>query len=148
MSRPRVEETREDMEKNPPKAFRVPHVNFSHVRTAEVHCTPLLGHTRRCMRQEFKLSAYQQRGNLMLREETNFFSFASWCTSTGVILHLIFGTMVLSGTLFVCGKEAVMIGARLLLSTLACRAILTYEIRGLRGTVTSEIAAGPPPSRP
>ena len=66
------------------------------------------------------------------KPETNLPLFISWLTSTVVILHVIYGTAILSSTLFVSALDALGVIGQFLGSTLVCRAILTYELRGMR----------------
>jgi hypothetical protein len=93
---------------------------------------------RRLLRQEFSLSSSHDRGELSAKPETNFFLFISWFTSTGIILHIIYGTLILSSTLFISARDALGVVGQFLGSTLVCRAILTYELRGIRMVVTAK----------
>ena len=98
---------------------------FSRLR-AELH---------RRLRMEFQVSSSQPRATLGLRVESNWFLFISWFTSTGIVLHIILGTLVLGSTLFISALDADQVVAQFLASTLVCRAILTYELRGMRRVV-------------
>lgn len=88
--------------------------------------------------EEFRPSALQQRAVMRMRKESNLFILASWVTSTLTILHIIFGTLVLGSTLFISPGDATTVVAQYLASTLVCRAIVSFEMRGIRKTVVSE----------
>ncbi|RYC62417.1 hypothetical protein CHU98_g3790 [Xylaria longipes] len=81
--------------------------------------------------QEFKLSGHQPVAVLRLRKEMPVFFLFSWITSTGTIVHIIYGTMLFSGTLFVGAQDAVLVVLRYFLSTVLCRIILMMEISGM-----------------
>lgn len=64
--------------------------------------------------------------------ETKTFLVLSWWQSTITILHILFGTLVFSGMLFVGTKDALMIVGRYIAGVAICRVILMYELAGLR----------------
>lgn len=72
------------------------------------------------------------RVSIKTRTETRRFLFCSWWESTFTILHLIFGTLVFSGTLFVGTKDATGILGRYIAGVAVCRVVLIYELAGLR----------------
>ncbi|KAI1733655.1 hypothetical protein F4680DRAFT_454718 [Xylaria scruposa] len=82
--------------------------------------------------QEFKLSGHQSVAELRLRKETTWFLLFSWITSTGTIVHIIYGTIIFSGTLFIGTQDALLVVFRYFLSTVICRIILMMEISGMR----------------
>ncbi|KAI0547950.1 hypothetical protein F4679DRAFT_586060 [Xylaria curta] len=82
--------------------------------------------------QEFKLSGHQSVVELRLRKEMTLFFLFSWITSTGTIVHIIYGTIIFSGTLFIGTQDALLIVFRYFLSTVICRIILMMEISGMR----------------
>jgi hypothetical protein len=88
--------------------------------------------------QEWMLSAVQPQATLQLKPEELLFIFISWLVSTGIILHIVFGTLVLAGTLFITPQDALCVVARYLASTILCKTVLMYEIVGMRETVTVE----------
>lgn len=98
---------------------------FSHVSVSK--------HTR----EEFRLSASQKPMVMALRKESYIFLFASWLTSTFVIVHIMFGTLVLGSSLFISPPDAARVVGQYLVSTLVCRAIVSFEMRGIRQTVIS-----------
>ncbi|GAW21897.1 hypothetical protein ANO14919_114230 [Xylariales sp. No.14919] len=84
------------------------------------------------VRQEFKLSGHQPVTVLRIRKEMLMFYLFSWITSTGTIVHIIYGTLIFSGTLFVGTQDAILVAFRYFLSTVVCRIILMMEISGMR----------------
>lgn len=66
------------------------------------------------------------------RKETITFLVSAWLESTFTILHLVFGTLVFSGTLFVGTKDALRIVGRYIAGVAVCRIVLMYELAGLR----------------
>ncbi|RWA10268.1 hypothetical protein EKO27_g4817 [Xylaria grammica] len=84
------------------------------------------------VRQEFKLSGHQPITILRIRKEMLMFYLFSWITSTGTIVHIIYGTLIFSGTLFVGTQDAILVVFRYFLSTVVCRVILMMEISGMR----------------
>ncbi|KAH7020816.1 uncharacterized protein B0I36DRAFT_367301 [Microdochium trichocladiopsis] len=51
--------------------------------------------------------------------------------SLGTILHVIYGTLVMSSTMFINTADAIVLAARYLVSTIACRAVMAFEIGGM-----------------
>jgi hypothetical protein len=74
---------------------------------------------------EMQLSSSQPQATLVDRPESMPFQFFSWITSTAIVLSLVFGTLTLSGTLFVSPKDALGVFGRYFASGLVARAILT-----------------------
>ncbi|KAF5531929.1 hypothetical protein FNAPI_13084 [Fusarium napiforme] len=79
-------------------------------------------------------------------KETKTFLVLSWWQSTITILHILFGTLVFSGMLFVGTKDALMIVGRYIAGVAICRVILMYELAGLRQSCV-EIDGEPPQTR-
>jgi hypothetical protein len=90
----------------------------------------------RVIRDEFKLSSNQPKATLDLTDETLWFLGVSWFTAFGTVVHIIFGTLVFSSILFITTLDAVRVVFQLLGSTCVCRAILMYELSGMRQAVT------------
>ncbi|KAB8226089.1 hypothetical protein BDV33DRAFT_186886 [Aspergillus novoparasiticus] len=65
-------------------------------------------------------------------EESYLFLLFSWCVSTGAVVHILYGTMVLSSLLFISVEDALANAGRFLASVVCCRAVLAYELAGLR----------------
>ncbi|ETI27369.1 hypothetical protein G647_09559 [Cladophialophora carrionii CBS 160.54] len=81
---------------------------------------------------EFTPSAAREVARLEIKDETYLYIFLSWFTSMGTVLHIVYGTLVFSSILFISTSDAVTVVARYLASTLVCRAIVMYELSGLR----------------
>ncbi|KAJ4319088.1 hypothetical protein N0V84_006542 [Fusarium piperis] len=71
------------------------------------------------------------------RMETKTFLASAWLESTFTILHVVFGTLVFSGTLFVGTKDALGIVGRYIAGVAVCRIVLMYELAGLRESCLS-----------
>ncbi|EXJ57967.1 hypothetical protein A1O7_05390 [Cladophialophora yegresii CBS 114405] len=85
---------------------------------------------------EFTPSAAREVARLEIRDETYLYIFLSWFTSMGTVLHIVYGTLAFSSILFISTSDAVTVVARYLASTLVCRAIVMYELSGLRQVTT------------
>lgn len=88
--------------------------------------------------QEWQLSAVQPQAMLQLKPENLLFIIISWLASTSTVFHIVFGTLVLAGTLFISPQDAIAVVARYFASTIVCRTILMYEISGMRETIVVE----------
>ena len=91
---------------------------------------------KQSIRDEFRLSNAQREATLSIREESLYFLVVSWITSSGIVVHIIFGTLVLSSTLFITTLDAVTVVFQFLGSTIVCRAILMWELSGIRQVVS------------
>jgi hypothetical protein len=49
-----------------------------------------------------------------------------------IIIHVLAGTVVLSSLIFIGARDTILVVARFMLSVLVCRAILMYEVAGIR----------------
>ena len=65
-------------------------------------------------------------------EESKIFLGATWWQSNFTILHVVFGTLIFASSLFVCTEDALGIVGRYMVSVIVGRAILTYELAGMR----------------
>ncbi|KAI5924581.1 hypothetical protein F4810DRAFT_664254 [Camillea tinctor] len=83
-------------------------------------------------RWEFIPSVAQGSIRVKTFPETKTFIFLAWFLSPGIICHIIFGTILMSSLTFIGPKDAFGVVGRYMLSVLACRIILMYEIAGLR----------------
>jgi hypothetical protein len=81
---------------------------------------------------EFKPSASQEDIYITAFPERRWFVVLSWMLSTCVIVHVIFGTLVLSSLYFIGPRDALSVVGRYMSSVLVCRIICMYEISGLR----------------
>ncbi|KAE8418853.1 hypothetical protein BDV36DRAFT_294708 [Aspergillus pseudocaelatus] len=97
-----------------------------------------LGKSRRWVGQEFRLSADQAKASVTFKRQSYAFVCISWCTSTGTILHLIYGTLTFSSIVFISTQDALGVVARYLASTIICRVILMFEIHGMRTVMQGE----------
>ncbi|UPK91128.1 hypothetical protein LCI18_002063 [Fusarium solani-melongenae] len=65
-------------------------------------------------------------------KETKIFLFLAWWQSILTILHVVFGTLVFAGMLFVGLQDAMSIVGRYIIPVVVCRVILMYELAGVR----------------
>ncbi|KAM6534095.1 hypothetical protein FALCPG4_007033 [Fusarium falciforme] len=72
------------------------------------------------------------RVDIYMFTETKTFLFLAWALSTFTILHVVFGTLVFAGILFVGMKDALSIVGRYIAAVVICRVILMYELAGIR----------------
>ena len=75
-------------------------------------------------------------------EESYLFLLFSWCVSTGAVVHILYGTMVLSSLLFISVQDALALAGRFLASVVCCRAVLAYELAGLRQAKAGNMGNG------
>lgn len=68
---------------------------------------------------------------LKLENETYAFLITNWLLSTLATMHLVLGTLVFSSILFISTRDAAFVAARYLISAVAVRLVLTYELGGL-----------------
>jgi len=95
------------------------------------------------LRAEFTPSASRQGANLEIKEETYLYVFLSWFTATGTVLHIVYGTLVFSSLIFISTSDATAVVARYLASTLVCRAIVMFELSGLREVLSDRAKDSP-----
>jgi hypothetical protein len=84
------------------------------------------------IRREFIPSAAREEAELEIKDETYLYILLAWFTSMGTVLHIIYGTLVFSSILFISTGDAVIVVVRYLSSTLVCRAMVMFELSGLR----------------
>ncbi|KAI0420353.1 hypothetical protein F5X98DRAFT_371766 [Xylaria grammica] len=84
---------------------------------------------------EFTLSAQQRPSTLEFRDESPTFVALSWLSSTAIITQILYGTVVFSSILFLGTAVVGRIIPRYWLSAVLCRAVLMFEIAGIRSTV-------------
>lgn len=87
---------------------------------------------RRRAKLEFTPAAYTTPPAVHRVRRTIAFLGVSWLTEIGTVGHILLGTTVFSGTLFLSSRDALWIGLRYLASVVCCRIILAYETAGLR----------------
>lgn len=89
------------------------------------------------LRHEFTLCKSQPKAMLdVLPYDSTIFLLASCFTSICVVLYIIYGTFMFSSALFITLGDGLGVGARYLFSTLLCRAVLNYELGGIKLRVT------------
>ena len=66
--------------------------------------------------QECCPSNHQPDAELVYRKESYSFLAISWLASIGSVLHIIYGTLILSGTFFISVGDALIVTARFLAS--------------------------------
>ncbi|TGJ78675.1 hypothetical protein E0Z10_g10095 [Xylaria hypoxylon] len=65
-------------------------------------------------------------------EEEKIYVAWSWLLSTATIIHILFGSLVLSGLLFIGPRDALLVIFRYVVSVLVCRILVTFELAGMR----------------
>ncbi|KAE8338278.1 hypothetical protein BDV24DRAFT_166482 [Aspergillus arachidicola] len=75
-------------------------------------------------------------------EESYLFLLFSWCVSIGAVVHILYGTMVLSSLLFISVEDALANAGQFLASVVCCRAVLAYELAGLRQAKAGKMGDG------
>ncbi|KAJ8123302.1 hypothetical protein O1611_g9625 [Lasiodiplodia mahajangana] len=66
-------------------------------------------------------------------EEGKVYIAWSWFLSTATVIHILFGSLVLSGLLFIGPRDALLVIFRYVVSVLVCRILITFELAGLEG---------------
>ena len=90
------------------------------------------------LRNEVTPSARISGQKVRWKPEGWIFYILSWLTSTGTVLHIIFGTLIFSSILFIATADAVGVVAQYLASAVVSRIILNYELDGISyGTETA-----------
>lgn len=62
----------------------------------------------------------------------------SWLLSTATVIHILFGSLVLSGLLFIGPRDALIVIFRYVVSVLVCRILITFELAGMRARYVPE----------
>ncbi|GAP90786.1 hypothetical protein SAMD00023353_4700430 [Rosellinia necatrix] len=62
----------------------------------------------------------------------------NWILTPSIVIHVIFGTLTLSSLTFIGPRDAVEVAGRFMFSVLVCRAVLMYEIAGIRDRYNSD----------
>ncbi|KAI1750624.1 hypothetical protein F4782DRAFT_508978 [Xylaria castorea] len=65
-------------------------------------------------------------------EEGGIYVAWSWFLSTATVIHILFGSLVLSGLLFIGPRDALLVIFRYVVSVLVCRILVTFELAGMR----------------
>ena len=92
------------------------------------------------LRQEVKLCAAHRSVEYELKGESWHSQVFGWIAATATVVHLIYGTLVLSSSTFIDTDDAVVIIFRYLLSTGVARIVLMLELGGLQAAVVKSTA--------
>lgn len=95
----------------------------------------------RWVKRQITPTANQSSVTVTSLDETHWFLGISWFTAILTIGHYIYGTMIFSSTLFISSRDALWMFLRYLLSTVCCRAVLMYELAGMRRAAREETVA-------
>jgi hypothetical protein len=95
-------------------------------------------------KREFQLNARLPSKIVRLKKsKSKRFLLCSWITSIGSALHIMFGTLVFSSILFIGTKDAAFVVLRFLASATTCRAILVFELSGMKKVVFIDLEDEP-----
>lgn len=86
------------------------------------------------LRNELVPCRTQESRRLSWKDESLAFVFLGWMTTLLTIVHIVFGTFWFSSVLFVSAGDALGITGRFMISAIVCRAVLMYELAGMRDT--------------
>lgn len=75
-------------------------------------------------------------------DERMFYVAWAWLLSTSTVMHITFGSLLLSGLLFIGPRDALGVIGRYMASVLVCRAVLMFELAGLRARYDDDIHDG------
>lgn len=81
---------------------------------------------------EFVPAVAQRDFRMRVFPERQMYLALSWVLSTGIVFHVVFGTLLFSGLTFIGPKDSMAVVVRYIVSVLVCRVILMYEIAGMR----------------
>lgn len=76
-------------------------------------------------------SAFQEPENWLWRTDSTLFHATTWLLSIRTVMQTMFGTLILSSLLFFSVTDSVTVVARYAGSTIACRAVLRFELSGM-----------------
>lgn len=90
------------------------------------------------LRDEFTPCSEHSPTTLICKKESYLFLFLSWCTSTLTVLHITYGVLMFSSLLFISVQDAVSVVGRYFISAIVCRAIVAFELAGMRKASTAK----------
>ncbi|KAI1311999.1 hypothetical protein F5Y03DRAFT_341053 [Xylaria venustula] len=90
------------------------------------------------VKTELVPTACQKRMYIFSFNESITFIILNWILTPSIIIHVLFGTLVLSSLIFIGPRDALEVVGRFMVSVLVCRAILMYEIAGIRDRFNSD----------
>ena len=91
------------------------------------------------VRLEFTLSVRQKSFAIEDRQATYTLLFISWFKAMFIVAYLVYGTAILSGTLFISATDSITVFGRFMASAVCCRAVLAYELAALRQVTKFEV---------
>ncbi|KAI0898150.1 hypothetical protein F4806DRAFT_461318 [Annulohypoxylon nitens] len=86
-------------------------------------------------RNEFTPCITQNKIELHWSGETYLFVFISWCSSISTVAHIFFGTIAFSSIIFIGYVDSIKIIFRFMASAVLCRAVLMFELAGMRNAL-------------
>ncbi|KAI5920409.1 hypothetical protein F4810DRAFT_436884 [Camillea tinctor] len=89
------------------------------------------------LKQELVPYFSQPIGKIKTRPTTWWYLVISWGVSAATFWHIIFGTCIFSGILFISTQDAWLIFARYWISTLCCRLLVMFEFQGMKLSLAS-----------
>ncbi|OQE32581.1 hypothetical protein PENFLA_c001G03982 [Penicillium flavigenum] len=92
----------------------------------------------RWIRYEIMPCITHDKMELIWKPEGYLFIVISWWTSLLTVVHLLWGTIALSSIQFIGYVDSIQIIARFMASAVICRAILMFELAGMRNALTKE----------
>jgi hypothetical protein len=115
--------------------LRIAMTQHEHGHSVTPSAPPPVAHTlpaklQRSLRREFQLSSVTSpTASIILRSKPNSYlaAIVAWFTSTGTILHIIYGTTTFSTVVFISKQDALSVVARYLVSTSCAGSSLTLR---------------------
>ncbi|KAI1274488.1 hypothetical protein F5Y07DRAFT_215382 [Xylaria sp. FL0933] len=83
-------------------------------------------------KSEWVPAVSQDEIKIISYEEGILYVIWSWVLSAATVVHILFGSLVLSGLLFIGPGDALMVIIRYVLSVLSCRILVAFELSGIR----------------
>ncbi|KAJ5176532.1 uncharacterized protein N7482_002409 [Penicillium canariense] len=87
------------------------------------------------IQHEFKPCITHEKLALNWKQENIAFIFVSWLTSIATVVHLLYGTIAFSSLVFIGWIDSTQIIARFMASAIICRAVLMFELAGMRNAL-------------
>jgi hypothetical protein len=87
---------------------------------------------------EWMPAVSQEEIRTLAFEETKTYVAWSWLLSTATVIHILFGSLLFSGLLFIGARDALLVIFRYVASVLICRIIVMYELAGMREVYVRE----------
>ncbi|KAI1263855.1 hypothetical protein F5Y18DRAFT_418152 [Xylariaceae sp. FL1019] len=90
----------------------------------------------------FLPTAFQPMMQLEWKREHLLFHVLTWLISLGILIQVLFGTLVLSGLLFFSLVDSLTIVLRYILSAVLCRAVVKLELSGMKASLVPSPSQG------